>query len=173
MNNKLFIAATVLLASAFCSSASAEAGKIGIVSVDRVFKDYKGTQSKEAEFQKVAEVKQAAREKKVAEIRNMRDELALLNDENREKQRQSIELKLRDLAAFDQEAKNTLGEMREEAISALLKEIEQVVDTLAKSDGYDLILSDRATLYRVDSYDLTGKVTSILNERLGKGGKGA
>jgi len=150
-----------------------QGGKIGVISVDRVFKEYKATQSKEAELQKTAEAKRVEREKKVAEIRNMRDELALLNDENREKQRKEIEQKLQMLAGFDQQAKNELGGRREEAIGALLKEIEQVVNSMAKEKGFDLIFTDRAVLYRAEALDLTDQVISILNERYGKGGRGS
>ena len=149
----------------------APGGKIGVVSVDKVFKEYKATQSKEAELQKLSESKQAEREKKVAEIRNFRDELALLNEQSRGKQKQLIEEKLQALAAFDQQARGDLGEMREQAIGGLLKEIESVVDSMAKEKGYDLILSDRAVLYRTDAFDLTDEVVSALNERYAKGGR--
>lgn len=153
-------------------AASAE-GKISVVSVDRVFKEYKATQAKEAELQKLSESKQAGREKKVAEIRGLRDELALLNDENREKQKVMIEQKLQALAAFDQEAKAAISDQRDDAISGLLKEIEEVVNSIAKERGIDLILSDRAVLYRADTIDLTQEVIAILNGRAGKSGKGS
>lgn len=166
----------VFLASVVCPAAAADpsssGGKIGVVSVDRVFKEYKATQLKESELQKVTESKQQEREKKVTEIRALRDELALLNEENREKQKGAIEQKLQALAAFDQQIRVSLGDQRDEAISGLLKEIEEVVTTMAKEKGYDLILSDRAALYRADAYDLTGDVITVLNGRY-KGGKGA
>ena len=171
-----FFLMVFLLAGAFPAAAAdpvSSGGKIGVVSVDRVFKEYKATQSKEAELQKLSESKQAEREKKVTEIRNLRDELALLNEENREKQKLTIEQKLQALAAFDQQAKAALGDQRDEAISGLLKEIEEVVNSMAKEKGVDLILSDRAVLYRTDTYDLTNEVISVLNGRAGKGGKGA
>ena len=171
-----------LLALGVCPAAfSAEpavagsGGKIGVVNVDRVFKEYKTTQSKEGELQKLTESKQAEREKKVAEIRSLRDELALLNDENREKQKVTIEQKLQALAAFDQQAKAAITDQRDDAIGGLLKEIEEVVNSMAKEKGYDLILSDRAVLYRADTYDLTQEVITVLNGRTagGKGGKGS
>ena len=149
-------------------------GRIGIVSVDRVFKEYKATQAKEADLQEFTKAKQAEREKKVAEIRGLRDELALLNDENREKQKLTIEQKLQQLATFDQQAKAAISGQRDDAISGLLKEIEEVVNSMAKEKGFDLILSDRAVLYRADTYDLTQEVITILNGRAaGKGGKGS
>ena len=173
MNNHrsipLFLA---FLTAAACPAAAAEpspsGGKIGVVSVDRVFKEYKATQSKEAELQKLTEAKQAEREKKVTEIRGLRDELALLNEDSRQKQKLTIEQKLQGLAAFDQQTRASLSDQRDQAISGLLKEIEEVVTTMAKEKGYDLILSDRAALYRADAYDLTGDVVTVLNGRYGK-----
>jgi len=164
----------VFLVSPVCPAEAADpaGGKTGIVSVDRVFKEYKATQAKEAEFQKLARSKQAEREKMVTEIRNLRDELGLLNEDNRAKQKQTIEQKLQALAAFDQQIRESLRDQREEAIGALLKEIEEVVTSMAKEKGYDLILSDRAVLYRVDALDLTDQVISILNQKSAKGGKG-
>ena len=154
------------------SVASGVAGKVGVVNVDRVFKEYKTTQAKEAELQKFTDSKKAEREKKVSEIRSLRDELALLNDENREKQKLVIEQKLQALASFDQQTKLAINDQRDEAISGLLKEIEEVVNTMAKDKGYDLILSDRAILFRTDAYDLTQEVIGVLNTRAGGGGKG-
>ena len=157
---------------AVAPSAWAEGGKIGIVSVDRVFKEYKATQAKEGELQKLTETKKAEREKKVSEIRSLRDELALLNDENREKQKSQIDQKLQGLAQFDQQTKGTLGDQREEAISQLLKEIETVVDSMAKEQGYDLIVTDRAVLFRVDTLDLTDEVIAALNGKQAQGKAG-
>ena len=142
--------------------------KIGVVNVDRVFKEYKATQSKESELQKFSSGKEAEREKMVAEIRNLRDELALLNEENRAKQRQTIEEKLRQLALFDQQARESLRDQREQSVEALLKEIEQVVTSFAKDRGYDLILSNRAILYGVETIDLTNEVVAILNQKSSK-----
>jgi len=168
-----FLALFSFLALGVCPVASAEepslGGKIGVVSVDRVFKEYKATQAKEAELQKLTESKQAEREKKVAEIRGLRDELVLLNDENREKQKVTIEQKLQALASFDQQAKAAINGQRDDAISGLLKEIEEVVNSIAKEKGYGLILSDRAVLYRADPQDLTQEVITVLNGRAGKG----
>ncbi len=170
----VFFFLSVLLLGGVSPAAAADpapsGGKIGVVSVDRVFKEYKATQDKEQQLQKLSESKQQEREKKVAEIRSLRDELALLNEANREKQKLAIEQKLQGLVAFDQQAKAAISDQRDEAVSGLLKEIEGVVTTLAKDKGYDLILSDRAVLYRADAYDLTDEVLSVLNGRAGKGG---
>lgn len=146
----------------------ADLRKIGVVNLNRVFKDYEGTQSQESKLEKISGEKQAEREKRVEEIRALRDELALLNDESREKQRQAVEEKLRDLAQFDRQAKEWFRGQREEALQALLKEIEGIVTGYAKQKGYDLILTDRAALYFSEGIDVTEEILSLLNQNYSK-----
>ncbi len=150
-------------------SASAPASRTGIVDVDRVFKEYKATQAKEQELEKFSAAKKEEREKKVSEIRGLRDEMLLLNEENRAKQRQTLEEKLRDLASFDAQIKATLQDQRESAVGSLLTRIEKVVNSFAKERGYELVLSSRAVLYGTDGIDLTDEVVSILNQEYAKG----
>ena len=146
--------------------------RIAVVDVNRVFKEYKGTRATEAELEQISKEQEGQREKMVTAIHNLRDELALLNEDSRVKQRQTIEEKLRDLAAFDQQAKELLRDKREQALDSLLKEIERVVTTFAKGKGLDLVLSDRAVLYRVDTLDVTSEIITSLNQEETKAGKG-
>jgi len=170
LSGVLLSSALLLPAGASAQAAEAEAGvhKIGLVNLNIVFKEYEGTKSQEAKLEKISTEKHAEREKIVSEIRNMRDELALLNDANRDKQRQAIEQKLKDLAQFDQQARDLLREQREEAIQALLKEIEGIVNDVAKQKGLDLVLTDRAALYFTPGIDITQEILSILNQKYSK-----
>ena len=170
LSGALLSSVLLLPAGASVQAAEAEAGahKIGLVNLNRVFKEYEGTKSQEAKLEKISAEKQAERERIVSEIRNMRDELALLNDANREKQRQAIEEKLKGLAQFDQQARDLLREQREEAIQALLKEIEGIVNDVAKQKGLDLVLTDRAALYFTPGIDITQEILAILNQKYSK-----
>ncbi len=139
--------------------------KIGIVRLGKVFEDYERTKSSTAQLEALSNSKQAQREKQVAEIRGMRDELALLNDESRVERQKAIEEKLKDLAQFDQEVKNNLVKKRETSLKEILDEIEQTVSQYSKERGFDLILSDRAVLYSIDAIDVTGDIVTVLNTR--------
>ncbi len=138
--------------------------KVGIVNLNRVFKEYHGTKSTESQLEQISKQKQAEREKIVNDIRNMRDELALLNDESRNKQREAIDEKLKNLAQFDQQARDQLRGEREQAIDKLLKEIEGIVTHYAKQNGFDLILTERAALFFVDQIDVTSEIVTLLNQ---------
>ena len=139
--------------------------KIGVVDLTRVFKEYRKTQAMETQLETLSKGKQAARDKIVAEIKDMKDELALMSDDARTQKRQAFEEKLKGLGQFDQDAKEKLREQRDQAMEQLLKEIEATVETYSKEKEYDLILSDRAILYRADSVDVSGDIIALLNQK--------
>lgn len=143
--------------------------KVGVVNLNRVFKEYGGTKSTEARLEQLGREKQAEREKIVNEIRTMREELALLNEENRNKQREAMDGKMRALAQFDQQARDQMQGERQQAIDNLLKEIERIVTVYAKQNGYDLILTDRAVLFFAEGIDVTDEILQILNQQGKKG----
>lgn len=138
--------------------------KIGIVNLNRVFKEYEGTQATEAQLEKLAQEKRAEGKKMADEIQRMWDELALMNEESRNKHREAIDEKRKALAQFDQQAREQLGGEREQAIDKLLKQIEGIVTVYAKQNGYDLILTDRAALYFGDGIDVTNAILALLNQ---------
>ena len=145
-----------------------EARRIAWVDLDRVFKEYKGTQKSEAKLEEFSKAKHSEREKKVSEIRSLRDELVLLNEESRAKQQQLLEGKLRDLSQFDQEARESLQNEREETLRVVLQEIETTVGAFARQKNFDLILSDRAVLYGTQTIDVTDEIVAFLNENYKK-----
>lgn len=98
----------------------------------------------------------------------MRDELALLNDAAREERRKAIDERMRDLAAFDQSARDSLRDKRDASLEKILDEIERVVKAYAKEKGFELILSDRAVLFAVDPMDVTDDIIKILNQEYAK-----
>lgn len=166
-----FFCVLAVSSAAFAAeSAPSPSARIGFVDVDRVFKEYRATQSKESELEKISNAKKLEREKRVSEIRGLRDEFALLNEENRARQRQTIEEKMQGLATFDAQTKEALLEQRESAVGALLQRIEGVVNSFAKERGYELVISSRAVLYGADAIDLTDEVISVLNQEYSKAG---
>ena len=161
----LFLAFCCLPPMACAADGVPAVHKIGIVRLDKVFENYDRTKSSSAQLEALSNTKQAQREKLVNEIKGMRDELVLLNEENRLERQKTIEEKLKDLAQFDQEVKSTLVKKREVSLKEILDEIEQTVNGYSKERGFELILSDRAVLYTVDALDVTSDIVAILNQR--------
>ncbi len=143
--------------------AAAASPKIAVVNLDQVFQEYEKTKTSDAKLEEMTNSKQADRDKLVAEIKNMRDELILLNQESRAERQKAIEEKLRGLASFDQQAKETLRKQREDTVKEILHDIETAVTSHAKEHGYDLVFNARAVLYQVDAVDITKDILTILN----------
>ena len=155
-----------LFGAGFACAEESPAGsvrKIGVVDLNRVFKEYGGTQATEAQLEKLAREKQAEGKKMADEIQRMWDGLALMSEESRGKQREAIDEKRKALAQFDQQTREQLRGEREQAIDKLLKEIEGIVTRYAKENQYDLILTDRAALYFVGGMDVTNEILKVLN----------
>jgi len=139
--------------------------RIAWVGLERIFKEYKGTQQFEQKLDELSKSKQKERERRVSEIRNLRDELILLDNENRAAQQKRLDEKFRELMEFDQKVREELRNEREEALRAILKEIESSVKEFAKARGFDLILTDRAILYGTEGLDVTDEILEIINQK--------
>lgn len=142
--------------------------KIATVNLDKVFAEYERTKKSDAQLEQLSGSKQQEREKMVSEIKNLREELVLLNEESRAQRQQTIEEKLRTLASFDRSAKEGLRRQRDDAVKGILEEIESAVSGYAKEHGLELVLSDRAVLYGIDAIDITDEILKILNDHYGK-----
>ena len=149
-------------------AAAAPIQKIAVVNLDQAFQEYEKTKTSDAKLEELTNSKQSEREKLVAEIKGMRDELVLLNQDSRAEKEKAIDEKLRGLASFDQAAKELLRKQREESVKGILQDIEATVTAYAKEHGYDLVLSARAILYQADAVDITKEIITLLNSRYGK-----
>ncbi len=174
----LFLPSSLILLAAFCllgpqpialAQEETNIKKIGVVNLRRVFEGYNRTQTSEEKLEKLTATQDAEREKIVSEIRSLRDEFILLNEENRLKQRGVLEEKMKGLASFDEKAKVDLRSKQAESVKAILKEIEGTVETFAKKQGYDLVLTDQTVLYGSETIDLTDEILALLNQSDKKG----
>ena len=157
------------LTTVFAADGAASPGlKIAVVRLAKIFEEYEKTKSSESQLEGLNKSKQAERERLVSEIKGMRDELILLNEEARQERQKGVEEKLKSLAGFDRETKETLRKKRDDAMKGILDEIEQTVTGYAKENDFTLVLNEQAVLYGVESIDVTDQVLSLLNERYAK-----
>lgn len=157
--------AMALLAVGCGRPAAAAESKIAYVDLGRAFDDYEKTKRLDQELETQSSAKQQERERLVAEIRAMRDELELLTEKGRQDRQGAIDEKVQHLQEFDRTAREGLKRRRDEMVKDILGEIERVVQTYAQSNGYDLVLTDRAVLYADKSSDITDQILGALNGR--------
>lgn len=139
--------------------------KVGVVDVGRVFQDYNRTSSQQSQLKGLTTAKQQEREQRVSKIRNIRDEMLLMNTQARLERRSEMDEQLRGLSVFDQEVKEMLHGERSEAVRLILSEIEQAVSVYSKELGFDLVLTDRAAIFHTEAIDITDDIIQVLNRR--------
>jgi outer membrane protein len=146
------------------AQAAAQA-KIGYIDVAAVFDGYDKTKEEDAKLGAKSQSKQAQRDKMVETIRNMKNELELLNEKQKEKKQSQIDDEIRKLQDFDREGKAELQRERDDMVRVLLKDIETVINEYAVKNGYTMILNSRVLEYSLEEYDITKEVLNLLNSK--------
>jgi outer membrane protein len=164
MGKKIGIALLVLLASASVSAADL---KIGFVNVAKLLE--KAPQAEKAK--KDLEREFAPRDKKlVAEqkaLKQMEEKLskdaAVMSDEEKQKLDKEIINRKREAKRLQDEFREDFNLRRNEELTQLQKEIFEAIQSLAKEDKFDLLLTD-GVVYASEAVDVTGKVEKKLEQ---------
>ena len=164
-----FSASCLLLAAfsvlIFSPRAHAEGMKIGYVNVGEVFDGYERTKSVDATLEKRGKQKEAELEGRVGELKKLRENLELLNDQAREAKAKEIEEKTDQLQQFRNATARDLRRERDTVAKEILKEIQQVINDYAKANGFSVILDSRSLLFGQPGYDVTDDILKRLNTR--------
>jgi len=107
----------------------------------------------------------------IEDVRNMKNEIELLTDKQRDKKQVEIDEKIRVLQDFEREAKVDLDREKDNLEKDIFKEIEAVIERYAVKNAYSLILSDRVLVYAQEKFDITNEILNLLNSKHRKTGK--
>lgn len=142
----------------------AEGEKIAYVDVAKVFDAYLKTKDNDRTLQQSGKKKEEERDAIVHEIRQAKDELALLNDDAKAKKQDSMANKMKELQAFDAQTRATLGEQRNKVVREIFKDIDDVIQKYGQAKQLDLIYNERALLYHNAKMDATKEIIDTLNK---------
>lgn len=145
--------------------------KVVFVDVAKIFDEYQKTKDQDKKLQDVGKKKEEERDAIVHDIRKLKDELALLADNAKPKKQEELDAKVNELQAFDREAKTELGQERNGVVREIFKDIDSLVQRYGERKGYDMILNERALLYRSPKLDITPDVLRELNQNYAKNKK--
>ncbi len=150
-----------------------DSSKVGYIDLSKIFDEYTKTQTSSQALEKEGQAKQAEEQKRLDDIRRLKDELELLSKAAREKKQAKLDQKIKELQDFRRESREELlGETRQ-MMREIMMDIEAAIEEYGKSNNYDLILNDskilpysnRAVLYRSKGQDLTEDILKILNTK--------
>ena len=86
------------------------------------------------------------------------------SDSMKQEKATAFQKKRRDLAVKQDEANQELKKLREQHVNPILKKLEEVVDKVAASGGYSVVLPRNVVLYATDSIDISNTVIAELNK---------
>lgn len=170
------VTAMVLVAflSLFALTAGAAGVKIGVINAASLLE--KAPQAESAK--KRLEKEFAPRDKKLVaqqkEIKRLEDKLkrdsAVMSEDGRRKIERDILAKRRDMKRAQEEFREDLNIRRNEVLAELQKEVMDSIRALAKSEKYDIILSD-GVVFAGPKVDITERVLQFLHDRYKSGKK--
>ncbi|MBI1882631.1 MAG: OmpH family outer membrane protein [Chlamydiae bacterium] len=155
------------------NKAWAEDLKIGYVDVEKVFNEYDLTKQNDAKLKEEGKGKTAERAKMVDEIKKLKEESELLNEEARKEKESVINEKINALKDFDEKTKSELRNKRDFLLKGIFDDIKATIEEIGKEGKYNLIFNDRALLYKTPTYDISAQVTKRMNEKAKAKAQGA
>lgn len=162
ISRKLLLGSLIAVAG---FSASAQEFKVGIVNLDRIFREAnsaKAAQTKlEAEFGKrEKELNDVATQLKTLSDKFEREAPTLSETQRNTRQKQLVDQD-RDFQRKRREFQEDLNARKNEELQQVIERANRVVKTLAEAEKYDLIIQE--AVYVNPKHDITDKVLRALN----------
>jgi len=167
ISRQLFLTTVIALAG---FSVSAQEFKIGIINLDRIFREAnsaKSAQTKlEQEFGKrEKDLNDVAAQLKTLSDRYEREAPTLSETQRATRQKQLVDQD-RDFQRKRREFQEDLSARKNEELQQVIERANRVVKTLAEAEKYDLIIQE--AVYVNPKHDITDKVLKSLNAATGR-----
>jgi outer membrane protein len=161
--HKMLIAAAMVLPLSLAQAADV---KIGFVSIAKILSSSPQADAASKRLEKEFAPRKKGLDDALKSLRKQEEKLAKDGAVMSESQRRNLENDIRNQA---RELKRTSDEFREdfnlrrnEELGKFQKQVLDVVNNVAKEEGFDLVINDQATLYVSQRVDVTDKVLSRL-----------
>jgi outer membrane protein len=168
MKKNLLITAAIFALFSF----NAQAGKVGILDVEKIVKEslaMRDIQSKiskkQDEYQKEVSTKQKTLE---AEQKKIEGKRSVLSAEAFEKETAAFEKKVDDLKTYVDRKQNSLKKASLESMGKVNDKIKDIIADLSKENDFDVIVPASQTLFYKDSLDVSEEVLKRLNKKITK-----
>ncbi len=166
---KLLLNATMALALLLSAGAAAGAEyKIGFVNTERLFRDAAPAKRAQAKIEKEFAARDAEIQKLAKQVRDMQAALdrdgATMPDTDRRNKERDLANQSRDLQRMQCEFREDLNLRRNEELAGIQERANKVIQQIAESEKYDLILQD-PVVYASQRIDITDKVIKALADK--------
>lgn len=173
MKKTLVAVLAVMMTVCLWSGAFAADMKIGIVDVMRAVNESDAGKKALAELETFAKSKEGEMGEKVRPIERLRSELekqgTVLSKDARKAKEEELERLQREAQRFITDAQAEMKKKQENAYAPILKEVREIIASVAKQDGLTVVLEATVGILFADkSIDITEKVIRSHNASKGK-----
>ena len=154
-----------LLSSVFCPLIQADEFKIGYVNLLKVFDGYQRTADSKAVLEQKGKQKQAELEGRFNELKKLRENLELLNDQAKDAKAREVEERSDEFKRLKTRSERELLREQNQLAKQILDEIDAAVADYAKGNGFSVILDDLSLVYGQSASDVTEAVLKVLTQR--------
>ena len=167
ISRHLFLTTVIALAG---FSVSAQEFKIGIVNLDRIFREANSAKSAQAKLEqefgkREKELSDVATQLKTLSDKYEREAPTLSETQRATRQKQLVDQD-RDFQRKRREFQEDLNARKNEELQQVIERANRVVKTLAEAEKYDLIVQE--AVYVNPKHDITDKVLRSLNAASGR-----
>lgn len=167
--------ALIVVASLPLGAATTPATKVGYIDLQKTLNDTKSGKAARGRLEAEKKKKQAAIDKEQGDLKKYKEELdkqrAVLKPEVLRQRERQLEEKVVKLQEQFLQYQQELAKREAELTRDIFKAASKVIETIAKRDGYTIILekSESAVLWADDHYEITAEVNKRMDA--GEGGK--
>ena len=167
--NWLVIAGCIVLALVWCTSSFA-AEKVGYINLQRLVNESKMGKDAKDDILKMRQTKQAAVDKNLSDINNLRDFINKKGDKlPATERRDKVELlqkMYKDYQRLVADAKEDITREDRQLVAIILEKANDILKNVAKSKNYGIILKDPNAIGYLDpDVDITDLVLKELNKK--------
>lgn len=142
--------------------AYAQAIKIGVFDMDRVFNESKRWAKEREAYMKLGKELKQAFDKKAAELNAFREQLekkaGMLSEQARKEKEREYQQKAKELERLGQDSEAELRRVNQESAAKFQKSLSAVLKKLGEEEKYTLILEQSLVPYASKEIDITDKV---------------
>ncbi|HMA31769.1 MAG TPA: OmpH family outer membrane protein [Casimicrobiaceae bacterium] len=149
-------------------AAAAAEYKIGFVNTERLFREAAPAKRAQAKIEKEFAARDAEIQKLAKQVRDMQASLdrdgPTMSDNDRRNKERDLANQSRDLQRMQREFREDLNLRRNEELASIQERANKVIQQIAESEKYDLILQD-PVVYASQRIDITDKVIKALADK--------
>lgn len=164
------IGSLLIVALVGFNSQAADATKIGVIDMKKVLSTSTAGQKAQGVVEEKMKSLQGTLKKDEDDLLALKNEMekkaSTWNDATKQEKAKAFQKKGQAFQEKQEKANLELKKVREDNVNPILKKLEEIVEKVAKNDGYSLILPRNVVLYSSEATDISDKITSELNKVL-------